>query len=205
MKKNLTILFVAVLLTVQAEAQSIFGVSAVVGGNISQVTGDQEAGFNKIGLHAGLDASIYLSPRTEAGIGIMYDQRGSRSSSSFENTGFPFKIKLDYVTVPVTFTIKDWFDEEAGFYKMHFTGGLAYGRLIEASQSGGALTDRCLDAIAQNDLSYLLGVTFYATENWGFTAYHLRSLFKSNTERDFGSCTENLYLYQWTFRAEYRF
>lgn len=205
MKKYTLLLFLCLFTALQINAQSIFGVSAVAGGSISQITGDREAGFNKIGLHAGLDASIYLSPRTELGVGIIYDQRGSASSRSFENLNFPFKIKLDYVMVPVTYTIKDWFDEEEGFYKMHFTGGLAYGRLISATQTSEALSPNCLNSIAENDLSYQLGVTFYATEHWGFTAYHLRSLFKSNTSLSRDTCSENLFLYQWTFRAEYRF
>lgn len=140
-------------------AQSIFGASIVAGANISQMTGDLDGGFNKIGLHGGIKASVRLTYRTEMGIGILYDQRGSRNRPALGLE--PFKIKMDYIMVPVTYTFKDWYDEEAGYYKMHFTGGLAYGRLFQTSQEGGRILTECLDDFRQNDVSWMLGASFF--------------------------------------------
>lgn len=186
-----------------SSAQSIFGASVVAGANISQMTGDDEAGFNKIGLHGGLKASIYLGPRTEAGIGIQYDQRGSRNALSRGNTGLPFKISIDYITVPVTYSFKDWYDEDEGYYKIHFTGGLSYGRLFRRQQEGSRIFDECLNDLRDNDLSWLLGVTYYWSEHWGASAFHLRSILDTNPDLDI--CFKDLRPYQWTFRVEYRF
>jgi len=182
-------------------AQSIFGASIVAGANISQMTGDFDGGFNKIGLHGGLKASVRTGFRSEMGIGILYDQRGSRNRPAL---GFdPFKIKLDYIMVPVTYTFKDWYQEDDGFYKMHFTGGLAYGRLFQSSQEGGRLLNECLADFRQNDVSWMLGASYFWSEHWGATLYHTRPLFDANRVLD--NCQQDIRPYQWTFRVEYRF
>ena len=203
MKTIQTLLFTTLffVFNYNLNAQSIFGATATAGANISQMTGDFDGGFNKIGLHGGLEASIRLGFRTEMGIGILYDQRGSRNRPALGDE--PFKIKIDYVMVPVTYSFKDWYDEDKGFYKMHFTGGLAYGRLIQRSQEGGRLLTECLNDFRQNDVSWMLGASFYWTRNWGATLYHTRPLFDANTV--LGNCSEDIRPYQWTFRVEYRF
>lgn len=203
MKTVKTLAFTALLLFCSQiiKAQSVFGASIVAGANISQMTGDNDGGFNKIGLHGGLKSSIRLGYRTEMGIGILYDQRGSRNRTSL---GFePFKIKIDYIMIPVTYTFKDWYDEDDAFYKMHFTGGLAYGRLFQRSQEGGAILNECLDDFRQNDVSWMLGASYFWTRNWGVTLYHTRPLFDAN--KVLVNCSEDIRPYQWTCRLEYKF
>ncbi|MGK0364472.1 MAG: hypothetical protein ACI85O_001529 [Saprospiraceae bacterium] len=182
-------------------AQSIFGASVVAGANIAQMTGDMDPGFNKIGIHGGIKASVRLGYRTEMGIGILYDQRGSRNRPRIGDE--PFKIKIDYIMVPVTYSFKDWYDEDDGFYKVHFTGGLAYGRLFQSSQEGGAILNECLDDFRQNDVSWVLGASYFWTKHWGATIYHTRPLFNANTV--LVNCVQDIRPYQWTFRVEYKF
>jgi hypothetical protein len=203
MKTIQILLFTALFLVCSQnlKAQSIFGASAVVGANISQMTGDGDGGFNKIGLHGGLKASIRLGFRTDMGIGILYDQRGSRNRPALGDE--PFKIKTDYIMVPVTYTFKDWYNEDDGFYKMHFTGGLAYGRLIQSSQEGGRLLNECLDDFRENDVSWLLGASYFWTRHWGATLYHTRSILDANAV--LVNCVQDIRPYQWTFRIEYKF
>jgi len=147
------------------------------------------------------EASVRIGFRTEMGIGIVYDQRGSRNRPAL---GFdPFKIKLDYIMVPVTYTFKDWYDEDNGFYKMHFTGGLAYGRLFQRSQEGGRILTECLEDFRQNDVSWMLGASYFWSRHWGVTLYHTRPLFDAN--RVLINCQQDIRPYQWTFRVEYKF
>jgi len=203
MKTTQTLLFVALLILCfqNTNAQSVFGASVVAGANISQMTGDFDGGFNKIGLHGGLKASVRLGFRTEMGVGIVYDQRGSRNRPRLGDE--PFKIKIDYIMVPVTYTFKDWYDEEEGFYKIHFTGGLAYGRLFQRSQEGGRLFDECLADFRQNDVSWMLGAGYFWSKHWGATLYHTRPIFDAN--KDLATCQQDIRPYQWTFRVEYKF
>lgn len=206
MKTIQTILLTVVILffgqNLHAQA-SIFGASIVGGANISQMTGDFDGGFNKLGLHGGLKASVRLSYRTELGIGIQYEQRGSRNRANANTTSFPFKIKTDYLIVPVTYAFKDWYDEEEGFYKVHFIGGLVYGRLFQRSQEGGRIFDECLEDFRENDVSWQLGAGYFWSRHWGVTVVHTRSLIDAN--KSLGPCALDLRPYQWTFRLEYKF
>jgi len=199
--QNLLIATILVFCSQNIYAQSIFGANIVAGTNISQMTGDQDGGFNKIGLHGGLKATVRVGFRTEMGIGILYDQRGSRNRPAL---GFePFKIKMDYIMVPVTYTFKDWYDEDEGFYKMHFTGGLAYGRLFQSSQEGGRILTECLDDFRQNDVSWMLGASYFWSKHWGVTLYHTRPILDAN--KVLVNCVQDIRPYQWTFRVEYKF
>lgn len=196
--------FTLFLLNTTANGQSLFGASVVVGGNITQLTGDQDPGFNKIGFHAGVKGIINVNYRSEIGIGIQYDQRGSRSTLRGQNANNPFKISLDYVTVPVTYSFKDWFDEEDGYYKVHFMGGLAYGRLFQSFQEGNQIDPLCFAGMPEDDLSWILGASYFINKHWGVSVFHLRSLFTLKPEREVAECSY-LLPYQWTMRLEYKF
>lgn len=206
MKTIKTILFATVILlsgqNLYAQA-SIFGASVVGGGNISQMTGDADGGFNKLGLHAGLKASIRLGFRTEMGVGIQYEQRGSRNRSTANTTAFPFKIKTSYVVVPVTYAFKDWYEEEDNFYRIHFIGGLMYGRLFQSSQEGGRVLDECVEDFRDDDISWQLGASYFWSKHWGVNVMHSRSILDLN--QSLGDCAQDLRPFQWTFRLEYRF
>ena len=203
MKTIQTLLFTTlfILCSQNINAQSIFGASVVAGANISQMTGDRDGGFNKVGLHGGLKASVRLNYRSEMGIGILYDQRGSRNRPALGDE--PFKIKIDYIMVPVTYSFKDWYDEENGFYKIHFTGGLAYARLFQSTQEGGRILTECLDDFRKNDVSWMLGASYFWSRHWGATLYHTRPLFDANSV--ITNCVQDIRPFQWTFRVEYKF
>lgn len=190
------------------EAQSRFGAAVVAGGNITQMTNDGSGGFNKLGLHVGIKGIIHLQDKHDIGIGIQYDQRGARNSSAEFNISLPFKISLNYITVPVTYSFKDWYKEDENYYKIHFTGGLAYGRLFQRSQNTDnfsiLIDEECFDNYANGDLSWLLGASYFINKNWSFTAFHLRSIFSVKAEKEGGVCPF-LLPYQWTFRLEYNF
>lgn len=203
MKTIQILLFTTIILlcSQNTNAQSIFSASVVAGANIAQMTGDKDAGFNKLGLHGGIKAAVRLTYRTEMSIGILYDQRGSRNRPALGVE--PFRIELDYIMVPITYTFKDLYDEEKKFYKIHFNGGLAYGRLFQSSQEGGAILTECLDDFRENDVSWTLGASYFWSEHWGATVYHTRPFLDANRVLD--NCAEDIRPYQWTFRVEYKF
>lgn len=186
-----------------SNAQSIFGANVVVGGNMAQMSGDASAGFNKVGIHAGIKGTVRLNYRSEMGIGIIYDQRGSKSGKIFSSSVFPFNISLDYINVPVTYSFKDWYDDERKYYKLHFTGGISYGRLFRREMTGSRISEGCLQNIRENDLSWLLGASYYWSPSWAVTAFHQRTVIDANKE--LGDCTSDLRPYNWTLRLEYRF
>lgn len=197
---TLSLIFFSLLL----QAQSPFGAAVVLGGNITQLTGDDDPGFNKLGLHAGIKGIVNINYRSEAAIGIVFDQRGSRNTPRGQNANNPFRIEMDYVTVPLTYTFKDWFNEEDAFYKIHFTGGITYGRLFRSAQEGEQVDPTCFENLPENDFSWNLGASYFITEHIGISVFHLRSLATLKPESPNGPC-RFLFPYQWTARAEYVF
>ena len=88
------------------QAQSRFKGGIVGGFNAAQIDGDESAGYNKLGLNAGIRGLAELGGRLQLSIDMLYSQRGARTSSkeSFVNR----TCTLNYLEVPVLLNIRDW-------------------------------------------------------------------------------------------------
>jgi hypothetical protein len=119
-------------------AQQIKG-EVIAGLNLSQVDGDEIYGFHKAGLNAGLGAVVPLGKNFSFSIETLYNQKGSHQGQQYEdsvtnpNTGKTefwtgeYKLKLDYLEVPVLFHFTDKNIISAGF-------GFSYGRLVNVKE-----------------------------------------------------------------------
>lgn len=174
MYKKVVLLFLVSIALIQTnQAQQRFKAGIAVGVNAAQINGDDSAGFNKLGLMGGLKAGAYLQEKTELGVEILFSQRGSQSTF-FPNQGTaPNRIQLNYVEAPITFTFKDWYSEDADYYKMHFHAGFSYGRLINASADNGTVL---VNEFKDNDFGVLAGVTYFASPKFGLTFRYNRSM-----------------------------
>ena len=93
--------------------------------------------------------------------------------------------KLNYIDIPILIVIKDWLNVEGEkkYYHMNFFGGLSLGYLISSSSLFGEDED-----FRKSDLSWILGASYFYTQNWGVTAKYTRSLtplykyYQGNTE-----------------------
>lgn len=98
------------IFTKASEAQFIKAVLPL-GVNFTQVDGDAVAGYNKIGLQAGVGAMIDLNEEEtwEVGFEILYNRLGSRSNSvqALQLLGFDLKLQYDYVSIPLVVNFKD--------------------------------------------------------------------------------------------------
>jgi hypothetical protein len=147
--------------------QRRFNAGLLLGFNMSQIHGDAEVGFNKLGLLSGLHAQINLKEKADIGLEIAFSQLGSRSTkNSFSSE--PFKATLNYVAVPVYFKYKDWVAEGSDketYYRLHFLGGLSYGRLFSTKMEGffesldGFLND--------NYMGILVGAVYFINPKLG--------------------------------------
>ena len=181
-----------------------FKAGVVFGLNAAQIDGDNTAGFNKAGLHGGLRGVTVLGQKSEISFELLLSQRGSRAGLVAGNLNDPQKISLNYVEVPVIFNYKDWLDED-GWYKLNFSGGLSFGRLL-----GTKIQDISVDALSpffnNNDLGILFGATFYINEHFGITARYTRSLtLLYNNNKNTQINAKSLLSYFLTFRGVYMF
>ena len=118
--KLLALLFF-LFLYVTANSQSFFG-GIALGGVTSQIDGDNNNGFHKVGFTGGAFVGLELSEILNVQFEIKYIQKGSSSSTEDD---VHFKIKLDYVEMPLVASANmgfvningqklDWISIEAG-------------------------------------------------------------------------------------------
>jgi len=170
LKLNLFI-FILCAFVIQLQAQT-FKAGLVFGVTASQINGDDSAGFNKPGLEGGLKSLVSLTEKSDISLEILYSQRGAKEEARPGDVQSIYRI--DYVTVPIVYSYKDWKAED--YYRVNFHGGLSYGRLINAELDNEADNTAFVDAWRTNDLSILVGATYFINKNFGLTFRYNRSL-----------------------------
>lgn len=107
-----------------------FNAGLVLGFGLSQIDGDQYTGFDKVGLRGGLKGSIYIHPRLDIVVGLLYNQKGSRfedKSSTLYHRNRGRVLHFDYMEVPLMISFKMEKDKEAGYI---LETGFSYARLV---------------------------------------------------------------------------
>lgn len=148
--KNI-VLTVLLLLAASAGFSQRFIGSVIAGGNVSQVDGDEVAGYYKWGANAGIALTMPLHNnfRWFATIELLYTQKGAyqnylRANANLkdsnqliwhnEDYSVPFdkkvkyKLNLDYVEIPIVFHYED---PHTG---CSIGAGFAWGRLVRAHE-----------------------------------------------------------------------
>lgn len=182
MFRKLILIFVLISLGFfeQASAQDQrFKAGLILGSNFSQIDGDRSNGYIKPGITGGLRGVAIINDKVDLSIELLFDQRGSRSQSIFDDNFFPFKITNNYVSVPVIFNYQDWLHESEEYYKLHFHVGFSYGRLlntqIDDEDENSIFVPLSMD-FRQDDISVLVGTTYYVNSNFGITGRFSRGL-----------------------------
>ena len=168
-----TFLFIFFLIFNNLSYAQTFKAGIFAGLTASQINGDNGAGYNKPGIEGGLRVGVSLQEKMELSLELQYSQRGSKQEV---NAGTPQVIyRIDYVAVPIIFNYKDWLAEE--YYRIHFHGGLSYGRLVSSQlDDGGPENPDFLNLWRENDLSFLVGATYFVNKNFGLSVRYNRSL-----------------------------
>jgi len=134
----LFLFFILVLMDLKVVGQRIKG-QIIAGMNLSQVDGDEVYGFHKAGLNAGLGAILPLGKNFSFTIETLFNQKGSYQGEQYEDTVTnpstgnkelwtgEYKLKLDYLEVPVLFHYTDKEIITAGI-------GFSYGRLVNVKE-----------------------------------------------------------------------
>jgi len=122
------------LLSTEVFSQRIMG-GLSIGMNLTQVDGDEYYGFKKFGLNVGPMAIVPLdkNKRWTISLELLYSQKGSNYNGRTDTTSY--KLRLDYVDIPVLFHFTD---------KRVISGGVgfAYGQLINVKEwKKGTVTD----------------------------------------------------------------
>ncbi len=161
-------LFWMLLTWTTVQAQRFEG--GLVGGfNLSQLDGDDLAGFNKIGVVAGGKVGAILSERWQLSLELLFSQQGASRTRSDDPASIYDKIRLNFVEAPVMINFREW--------KFHVSAGVSYARLIDFEVidfTGVDITN--LQDFNENIFSLNLGITYYFQESAGFEVRWIRAL-----------------------------
>ncbi len=91
-----------------------FNGGLILGGNVSQVDGDNNGGYHKFGFSGGAFVSLKVSPHSSFQLEMEYIQKGSRGQDSVLRTDF--LMRFHYLEVPFLYqyTFAKRFSLEAG-------------------------------------------------------------------------------------------
>jgi len=130
MKKQVQLtIFICLLTLVSNFGYSQVFKGEVLGGfNLSQVDGDETAGFKKMGLNGGVGVVAPIYKNWSLSLETIYSQKGSKQKpQSYDSLDGSYKLYLDYVEVPfmIQYTDKDIVSAGAGF---------SWGRLVNIEE-----------------------------------------------------------------------
>ena len=178
----------------QTEAQRFKG-SALFGLNLSQIDGDQLAGFSKLGWTGGLKLAYPLRDNVDLNMEMLYSQRGSTSGFGFGGGNENFT-DLKYIEIPIYLNIMDWKIEDGDYFKVKAHGGLSYAYLFDVESVNGLLSND-INNYKRHNLAYLIGVDYSFNSKIGMTVRYTRAFNSIYTVRAIS--------YFVTVRTEYTF
>jgi len=137
-----------------AHGQRIKG-TVIVGGNLSQVEGDEIKGWSQLGFNGGLGAIIPFGSHWAANLETLFSQKGSFQKKQFDELkSNEYRLRLNYFEVPVyvSYTDKN---------VMSFGLGGYWARLVssrEEEHSGNQAPYSDSVAFNKNDMGFLIDV-----------------------------------------------
>lgn len=147
-----------------------FGAELLIGINLSQVDGDQLAGYNKLGLNTGLQINRKINESWDGAFEIRYSMKGARTVVTDPDLPPPLDLKLNYHYVEVPLLAK-----YSALEKFTFYGGPSIGInvLNERNENGRQSEELELKLI---ELCVHLGGTYFLTDKIGLDLRHSYSL-----------------------------
>jgi hypothetical protein len=172
------LLFFILLAAHPAKGQR-FRANLYAGLNLSQIDGDQLAGYNQPGIGGGIQTNVILNGRWEWSLGISYAQQGARKNSFSGNAALR-NIRLNTIEVPLMIHFNEW--------KFQIGTGIAFNRLMSARVIDDTGADvRNLYDLRDNQFSGLVEARVFLKENTGFGLRWYKNLFNIQQERASGT------------------
>ncbi|NVO18984.1 MAG: PorT family protein [Bacteroidetes bacterium] len=205
-RKFLLINVLILCLVSLANAQAFFKAEVIAGGNLSQVDGDETAGFHKLGFNTGLGVVLPIHKNWSLSFETLYSQKGSRLAKQYpDDPDGSYKLRLNYAEVPlmVMYTDREF---------MSFGLGASWGRLVQIEEFKNSSRVDSVTLLggpfSRNDFELLGDVRFRLYKNFKFNLRYSYTLDKIATRniRDSQSGMMNIrdfYNNCWSLRLIY--
>lgn len=128
-------------------------IAGVVG---SQVDGDHLSGYNKLGLHFGALVNRQLGEKISGQLEMLYVQKGSRTPIDSTGTLPYYRMRLQYVEVPVLLNYHFGYKKYRGLLE----AGLSYATLVKAVEETAFFAPYKGQGFEKNDVSVIGGLGF---------------------------------------------
>ena len=171
-----------------AQSEQHFRAGIAAGINLSQMDGDGQQGYHKVGLAIGVKGAYCFKPNFDVSTELMYNSRGSRPNpfspkASFEDKSIQIKAELNYADVLLAANFHFMPNENYTFYRQSLQIGVSYGRLLSSTLNinRGIYHDQIVEADVQrnlkkDDIGFVVGYSWFLTSRLGITAKHTFSL-----------------------------
>ena len=179
-----------------------FEAKAFAGFTLSQMEGDNLAGFDKAGLNSGVQVLFHITEKYLVGMELGYIQKGSRQGAlDLQLFNTDVVTQLNYFELPILFELRDWYDEKLEGHRVAGHVGVSLAYLFSAESQHDQLMGFVDDF--DNELSLIAGGTFAITKRWQTTIRYQRAMTKMYKNETL--TTGGLLNYLWSLRMEYRF
>lgn len=151
------------LATAQSETNSRFIPEMILGVSSSQVSGDQLAGFDQLGISGGMGIRMETGGHWRPGLDILFTQKGSRKNASPDKGDFEsYLLRLNYVQIPIYMSHQK---ERIGFDL-----GLSYGQLVSSKEENQNGTVIGLGReFESGEFSGIAGIRYNFAPQWTLT------------------------------------
>jgi hypothetical protein len=174
-------------------SEKVFRAGPILGINLSQVDGDNDAGVHQAGLHAGLGAYVSLSSKIGFQLDILFSQKGSRYAREWHSAAGPYIMvyKLQTNNIEVPLALKYYLSEH-----IHIGAGASFNRLIGSNEEWRSLYGwKTLEAqqfpFEKNSWDGFVTASYRLAERWIAEVRYQRSITPIrkalNTHRDFSN------------------
>lgn len=178
----------------------------IAGGNLSQVDGDETAGFKKLGWNLGLGVELPVYQNWSLSFETLYSQKGSRLRPQYNDSlDGSYKLRMHYAEIPMMIQYTDRKFISAG-------AGVSWGRMvfIEEYKNGYRVDSVTLlnGPFSRDDFEIFGDFRFRIYKNLKFNARYGYSLKKLATRRVIDSMTgdpniRKFYNNVWSIRLIY--
>jgi hypothetical protein len=162
----------------QDEKERRFTAAVVMGINISQIDGDEDGTYSKVGFNGGARGGVRFGKNMELCTEILFSQKGSYIKSIDK------LYHLDYMEVPLIFYYKDWETmnkKQQKYMRVMIGAGFSYSRLLNSTINQYGEDIRVVqpgfqDPFLKNDFMFLFDLNFLFFKNIGLNLRWSRSL-----------------------------
>ncbi len=164
-QRLLFVIFSMAFLAGNANAQ-FFKARLLPGFTFSQIDGDHIAGYNKVGINAGIGVYHELNPQSSVGFEIAFAQKGSRLVNDPDAAIQPiFIIKSSYIEFPLVYEFRI-----KSIDAIYVHTGLSVGANIGGTIDDGFRVDQAnFNAI---EAAFLLGAAYRFNDKFAFKVRH---------------------------------